>query len=427
MNVKHRQRHSQKLRRCLVDRKSNNKLPLGNEQQTHNLPQNKMYARFRSRPTFYKAREQARKAYGVSPNTMRSLNLKGARGFQIDQTIDMTDKQRLDMLEAMRHPRERDFYQDHTYHNQWIDRGLDKNQKRTIAARYAFMKPGFQIEPWVWYPGDMVEVASGESRGQRGTIIAVVKFKNELIVQNINVQDVTLPATETRPEQIVQREHPVHVSMVRHVDPETNEACDVRLVTVKNKETGALEEKRISLSSGVLLPIPPKDESIEVGDPLKDTAYQDAAELTYEAESELAVLTERKLRAMEEHFVGRLKESYEYHRALSAKNEEEMRRFQKDVVQRAASSAVDALYATLDADWWKEELAPVVAEMLEADAQRAAAAAEAAHASSPAATSNEADDDDDEEDEDDDELLADTADASDPTPAEDRRGSDGKP
>jgi large subunit ribosomal protein L24 len=378
-----------------------------------------MYARFRSRPSFYKLRDPARTAYGVRPNSMRSASVKGSHvtGNPSDQSIDMRDKERLDMLEAMRHPRERDFYQDHTYHNQWINRGLDASQKRTISSRYAYMQPGYQIEPWVWYPGDMVEVASGESRGQRGTIIAVVKFKNELIVQNVNVQDVILPATETRPEQIVQREHPVSVKMVRHVDPETNEACDVRLVTVRNKETGGLEEKRISLSSGVLLPIPARDEGLDVGDPLKDTAYQDASEPTYEADAELAVLTERKLRAMEEHFVGRLKESYDYHRALSAKNEEEMRKFQKDVVQRAASSAVDALYDTLDAEWWREEVEPVVADMLEADAQRAAAAESSA---SVAPTEEEGDDEEDEEgdEENDDELLADTADVSAPTPTE---------
>lgn len=28
------------------------------------------------------------------------------------------------MMESIRHPRERDFYQDHTYHNQWIEREL---------------------------------------------------------------------------------------------------------------------------------------------------------------------------------------------------------------------------------------------------------------------------------------------------------------
>lgn len=376
-----------------------------------------MYARFRTRPTFYAQRPRLQKAYGVKPDRMRRLSIKPELLKQnpVDQSVDMRDKQRLELLEAMRHPRERDFYQDHTYHNQWIDRDLDRSQKMTLGARYKFMAPGYQIEPWVWFPGDMVEVSSGESRGQRGTIIAVIKYKNELLVQNINIQDVHLPATETRPEQIVQREHPISVTMVRHVDPETNEPCDVRLVTVKNKETGALEEKRISLSSGVLLPIPPRDESIDVGDPLKDTPFQDAAEPTYDAEAELSVLTERKLRAMEEHFVRRLKKSYNFHHSLSKRNEEDMRKFQQDVVQRAAVSAIDALHDTLNPDWWREEVADAVAELKEADEAHAASLAAAAGAGNTDdgiggdEGDEEGEEDEEDEDEDDDAILGDVS------------------
>lgn len=40
-----------------------------------------------------------------------------------------------------------------------------------------------------------MEVISGEGVGQRGTIIAIVKYKNEIVVQNINVRDVVIPAT----------------------------------------------------------------------------------------------------------------------------------------------------------------------------------------------------------------------------------------
>jgi len=274
------------------------------------------------------------------------------------------------------------------------------------------MAPGYQIEPWIWFPGDVVEVTSGESMGQRGTIIAVIAYKNELLVQNINVQDVVLPATETRPEQIVQREHPISVNMVTHVDPETNTVCDVRLVKVKNKETGALEEKRISLNSGVLLPIPPRDDSLDVGDPLKDTPYQDASEPTYDAEAELAVLTERKLRAMEEHFVRRLRTSYEFHHALSQRNEQDMRAFQKDVVDRAATSAVDALFESLDANRWWDDIEPMVSSLRDADAERAAAAAASTGADTKAQDEADEEEGEEEEEEDDEDVLADVSEPS---------------
>ena len=304
-----------------------------------NITKTNMYARFRSKSSFYKRSSRALSAYGVTASKMRSLQIKDAalqRNSQADEVVDMRARERLEMLEAIRHPRERDFYQDHTYHNQWVARDLELHQKKQLARNYKFMKPDFVIKPWIWFPGDTVEVVQGESRGQRGTIIAVVQYKNEIVVQNVNVRDVTIPATETRPEQIVQREHPIDVLRVAHVDPTTNEPCVVRMVTVKNKETGKLEEKRISMTSGVLLPIPPRDDGVDVGDPLKDTPLQDADEQTYDAAAEQAILVQRKLKAMEDHFVQELKKSYEFHHALERRNAADMQHFQKAVVYRAS-------------------------------------------------------------------------------------------
>ncbi|KPA79654.1 putative mitochondrial hypothetical protein [Leptomonas pyrrhocoris] len=296
-----------------------------------------MYARYRTRSRFYKRPEKALRAYNVSPNLLRRPKVKNGllKGIYTDQQVDLRDRERLEMLEAIRHPKERDFYQDHTYHNQWIARDLEKHQKGQIASRYPFFAPNYEIKPWLWYPGDIVEVTSGEGVGQRGSIIAVVKYKNEILVQNINVQDVVIPASETRPEQVVQREHPISVHRVRHIDPSTNELCHLEMVKVRNKETGELEERRISLESGALLPVPPPEETVEGGDPLKDTAIQDADEDTYDRAKELALLVERRLHAMEEYFVSTLKESHEFHEDLRQRNAEDMQRFQKGVVVRA--------------------------------------------------------------------------------------------
>lgn len=345
-----------------------------------------MYARFRSRSVFYKRRDVVKSAYGARPNSMRVLNVKRGllRGTFADETVNLNDRSRLELLESLRHPRERDFYQDHTYHNQWVQRDLDRGQKQQLSSRYRFMLPGFVKTPWIWFPGDMVEVVSGDCRGVRGTIIAVMKYKNEIVVQNVNVQDVTIPATETRPEQIVQREHPISVDLVRHVDPQTNEMCTVRLVTVRNRETGVHEEKRISLDSGVLMPIPPREDGLETGDPLKDTPIQDADEPTYDANAEISVLVERKLRAIEDHFVGRLKRAHMFHNSRSRSNAAEMVGFQEDVVTKATEAAVAALESSLSTEWWHEELDPMVADLRQ-DAIDAAAAASAANSAAAAA------------------------------------------
>ncbi|KAG5502899.1 hypothetical protein JKF63_04670 [Porcisia hertigi] len=277
------------------------------------------------------------KAYNVSPNLLRRPKVKPGllNGIYTDEKVDLRDRERLELVESIRHPKERDFYQDHTYHNQWIARDLEAHQKTQIAGRYPYFSPNYEINPWIWYPGDTVEVVSGEGAGQRGAIIAVVKYKNEILVQNVNVRDVVIPASETRPEQVVQREHPISVLRVRHVDPSTNQLCHLDIVKVRNKETGELEERRISLESGALLPIPAPEETVEAGDPLKDTAIQDADEDTYDQQKEMPLLVARRLQAMENYFVDSLRKSYEYHKALQERNAEDMQAFQKDVLVRA--------------------------------------------------------------------------------------------
>ncbi|CAM39236.1 hypothetical protein, conserved [Leishmania braziliensis MHOM/BR/75/M2904] len=341
-----------------------------------------MYARYRTRSRFYKRPERVLKAYNVSPNLLRRPKVKPGllAGLYTDEKIDLRDRERLELVESIRHPKERDFYQDHTYHNQWIARDLEKHQKAQIAGRYPYFAPNYEIKPWIWYPGDTVEVVSGEGAGQRGAIIAVVKYKNEILVQNVNVKDVVIPASETRPEQVVQREHPINVLRVRHVDPSTNQLCHLEIVKVRNKETGELEERRISLESGALLPIPAPEETVEAGDPLKDTAIQDADEDTYDRQKEMPLLVERRLHAMEKYFVDSLRKSYEYHKPLQVRNAQDMKAFQRDVLVRATEklAATAAVAATesvqpgdAEADTTKSVITAetVVAEVLKSEQQ----------------------------------------------------------
>lgn len=342
-----------------------------------------MYARFRTRSKFYKRPERAQRAYNVDPNMFRRPKVKAGllSGVYSDEKVDLRDRERLELLESIRHPRERDFYQDHTYHNQWIRRDLERHQKVQLSSRYRYFAPDYVIEPWIWYPGDVVEVVTGEGAGQRGAIIAVVKYKNEIIVQNINVQDVVIPATETRPEQVVQREHPINVSRVQHVDPSTNKLCRLDLVKVRNKETGKLEEKRMSLESGVLLPIPSLDSQMEVGDPLKDTPIHDADEATYD-EAEMQVLVQRRLQAMEDYFVRSLRKSYDFHEPLRVRNAEDMSAFQSDVLRTASTSLAEKLltvHGEALPEWWQEAVMPHV-EYIEEEARATAAQKAAAEA-----------------------------------------------
>lgn len=399
-----------------------------------------MYARYRTRSKFFKRPEKALKAYGVTPNLLRRPRVKQGllNGIYKDETIDLRDRERLDMIEAIRHPKERDFYQDHTYHNQWESRDLEKHQKIQLTSHYSYFSPRFSggssaaaadpyggsrqsssgdSDPWLFYPGDQVEVITGEGKGQRGAIIAVVRYKNDVLVQNVNVQDVVIPATETRPEQTVQREHPISADRIRHIDPSTGELCTLDLVTVKHKSTGELEQKRISLESGVLLPLPEREEgTVEAGDPLKDTPITDADEATYDPAKEGPLLMEKKLQEMENYFISNnLRRSYEFHSELIKKNGQQLAAFQVSVVERAtetlarriagrvgatpeaavlsettttttsasgqatpAKAATAAAMAAAMPSWWSGMVASYAENLREEDAIRADEAAEAA-------------------------------------------------
>ena len=284
---------------------------------------------------------------GLKHNDLRpkspGLNDKFAKdaGYPADGKVKLTEREYTDLVEVLRDPSELDFYQDHTYNRPWDEQMPNRDQRRQIAEMAEWMKPGYIIRPWVWYPGDLVEVVDGEFAGQRGTIQTVIQFKNKVIVSGVNIQAIDIPATEDKPAQVLDREHPISVTMVRHVDPKTNEPCELKLAKVRNKETGKVEERRFSTTSGAVLPIPMPKPSTD-GDPLLDTPIDDATEETYDEAKELPVMVAHKLKALEKGFVEQLKTAYDYHEPLRRKNFESAQRYSLDVQRKAAKLLVAA-------------------------------------------------------------------------------------
>ena len=291
---------------------------------------------------------------GLGRNDLRPTNPKlndkfeKDAGYPADGKVKLTDKEYVDLVETLRDPQEQDFYQDHSYHHPWTDQAPNAKQREQIEANSEWMRPGFQITPWLWYPGDMVEVVDGEFAGQRGTIQTVIQFKNTIIVSGINVQPIEIPATEDKPAQTLDREHAIHVEKVKHVDPKTNELCDLKIVKVRNKDTGKSEERRISTASGAVLPIPERKSQTD-GDPLADTPIDDAQEVTYEEEKELAVMVQHKLKALEKGFVAQLKVAYDYHEPLRQRNHASVKQYSLDVQRRAEGLLLKA--AKGDVEW----------------------------------------------------------------------------
>jgi large subunit ribosomal protein L24 len=67
--------------------------------------------------------------------------------------------------------------------------------------------------------GDMVEVIAGEHKGKTGKILKVLRDKNRVVVEGINMVKRHTRPTQNRQGGIVEKEAPIHASNVRLLNP----------------------------------------------------------------------------------------------------------------------------------------------------------------------------------------------------------------
>ncbi len=75
--------------------------------------------------------------------------------------------------------------------------------------------------------GDRVVVTTGREKGKTGEVIRVLRKDKRVLVQNVN-----MIKRHTRPSQfsaggIVEKEAPLHISNVAHIDPKTDQPTRV--------------------------------------------------------------------------------------------------------------------------------------------------------------------------------------------------------
>jgi len=70
--------------------------------------------------------------------------------------------------------------------------------------------------------GDTVFVNSGNYKGQQGKVLEVNRDKQRAIVEGVNmVKKHTKPNAENPQGGIVEKEAPIHISNLMHIDPKT--------------------------------------------------------------------------------------------------------------------------------------------------------------------------------------------------------------
>ncbi|WP_420406287.1 50S ribosomal protein L24 [Nisaea sp.] len=75
--------------------------------------------------------------------------------------------------------------------------------------------------------GDKVVVTTGKDKGKTGEVLRVIPAENRVLVQGVN-----MVKRHTRPTQfaaggIIEKEAPLHISNVAHIDPKSNEPTRV--------------------------------------------------------------------------------------------------------------------------------------------------------------------------------------------------------
>ena len=95
--------------------------------------------------------------------------------------------------------------------------------------------------------GDSVIVITGKDKGKSGNVLSMIKDKDRVIVQGVNIIKRHRKATQESPGKIEEREASVHISNVSHVDPDNSKPTRVKY------EFKDGVKKRVSVLSGSLL------------------------------------------------------------------------------------------------------------------------------------------------------------------------------
>ncbi len=100
--------------------------------------------------------------------------------------------------------------------------------------------------------GDMVEVISGDDKGQRGKILRVDTGKDRVLVEGVNMHTKhQKPNQQNQQGGRVKMELPIHISNVLPIDPKTDKPT--RVGRKKVDVNGTEKSVRFSKKSGELL------------------------------------------------------------------------------------------------------------------------------------------------------------------------------
>jgi large subunit ribosomal protein L24 len=80
--------------------------------------------------------------------------------------------------------------------------------------------------------GDKVVVITGSDRGKTGEVLRVLRSEMRVLVQGVNMMKRHTRPSPGEPGGIIEKEAPLHISNVAHIDPKDDKATRVGWKTV---------------------------------------------------------------------------------------------------------------------------------------------------------------------------------------------------
>ncbi len=100
---------------------------------------------------------------------------------------------------------------------------------------------------------DIVEVVSGDHKGERGKVLRVIPTRGLVVVEGVNMVYRHVRPSRRNPQGgRLQKEAPIHISNVLPVDPKTNQGSRVRFEIEGGNKGRSASKKRVTVNGTVL-------------------------------------------------------------------------------------------------------------------------------------------------------------------------------
>lgn len=91
---------------------------------------------------------------------------------------------------------------------------------------------------------DNVIVITGKDKGKKGRVIAAYPRENRVLVEGVNmVKRHTRPNPQNQQGGIIEREAPIHVSNVMHIDPKSGQPTRIGYKVLENGKKVRIAKK----------------------------------------------------------------------------------------------------------------------------------------------------------------------------------------